>query len=96
MKQKCISVRFYLENEADRKAWEHLQKTDASRNKTIIAAINAYFEPDDTKTSELIRKTIQECLQNISVTASPTTETHSSVSEEENALLDSLDDFLGG
>lgn len=96
MKQKCISVRFYLENEADRKAWEHLQKTDISRNKTIIAAINSYFEPDDTKTSELIRKTIQECLQNISVTASPTTEAHSAVSEEENALLDSLNDFFGG
>lgn len=96
MKQKCISVRFYLENEADRKAWEHLQKTDASRNKTIIAAINAYFEPNDIKISELIRKTIQECLQNIAVMAPTTTEIRSAVSEEENALLDSLDDFLGG
>lgn len=94
MKQKCISVRFYLENNADRKAWEHLQQTDASRNKTIIAAINAYFEPDDTKTAELIRTTIQECLKNISFTAPPITEPHSVVSEEENALLDSLDDFL--
>ncbi|MDD4495947.1 MAG: hypothetical protein PHV32_16680 [Eubacteriales bacterium] len=96
MKQKCISVWFYLENHADRKAWEHLQQTDTSRNKTIIAAINAYFEPEDTKTSEIIRKTIQECLQNISVTASPITEAHSTVSEEENSLLDSLDDFLKG
>ena len=96
MKQKCISVRFYLENEADRKAWEHLQKTDSSRNKTIIAAINAYFKPNDTKISELIRNTIKECLQNISITAPPTAEAHSVVSEEENALLDSLDDFLEG
>ncbi len=96
MKQKCISVRFYFENEADRKAWEHLQQTETSRNKTVIAAINAYFEPEDTKISELIRKTIRECLQNISVTAPPITETHSDVSEEENAMLDSLDDFLGG
>ena len=95
MKQKCISVRFYLENHADRKAWEHLQQTDTSRNKAIIAAINAYFEPDDTKTSKLILKTIRECLQNISVTVPPITETPSTVSEEENVLMDSLDDFLG-
>ncbi|HBR30570.1 MAG TPA: hypothetical protein DD733_00655 [Clostridiales bacterium] len=94
MKQKCISVRFYLENYADRRAWENLQKADTSRNQAIITAINAYFEPDDTKTSELIRKTIQECLQNISITAPLTTNPRSVVSEEENALLDSLDDFL--
>ena len=96
MKPKCISVRFNLSNSADRKAWECLQKCDTSRNRTVIAAINAYFEPDHSSVTEVIRQTIQECLQNISVAASPSQESFSSVSEEENALLDSIDDFLGG
>lgn len=96
MKPKCISVRFNLSNDADRKAWEYLQKCDTSRNRTVIAAINAYFEPDYSSVTEVIRQTIQECLQNISVTSDSTQESVSTVSEEENALLDSLDDFLGG
>ena len=96
MKRKCISLRFNLENETDRKAWEQLQQADTSRNKAIITAINAYFGPDDTKTAELIRNTIHECLQGISITAAVTAEPDSSVSEEENALLDSMDNFLGG
>ena len=94
MKQKCISVRFHLENEADCKAWEHLQQANTSHNKAIIAAINAYFEPDDTRTAELIRKTIQKCLKGVSI-AAVMAEPDSTVTEEENALLDSLDDFLG-
>lgn len=43
MKIKRLSLRFNLENEIDRKAWEHLQTVTDSKNKAIISAINSYF-----------------------------------------------------
>ena len=43
---KRFSLRFNLDNGADRKAWEHLQSAPDSKNKAIISAINAYFESD--------------------------------------------------
>ena len=42
------NIRFNLENEADRKAYEHLQSMDRkqykSYTKAVVIAINAYFE----------------------------------------------------
>ena len=55
MKIKRLSLRFNLENETDRKAWEHLQIVTDSKNKAIISAINAYFEQDSNLT-EVIQK----------------------------------------
>ncbi len=89
---KRFSLRFNLDNEADRKAWEHLQTAPDSKNKAIISAINAYFETD-VRIETIIRETIRECLKDISVvqtTAEPTEE----ISEDENTLMDSLDMFL--
>ena len=40
---KRFSLRFNLDNESERKAWEHLQSAPDSKNKAIISAINAYF-----------------------------------------------------
>ncbi|HZJ77990.1 MAG TPA: hypothetical protein VFD52_04230 [Clostridia bacterium] len=96
MKLKRMSIRFNLEDETDRKAWGYLQSTYTSMNKAVIVAINACFEPVNVVIVDTIRQTIQECLQNISAMAAPTEEAHPAVSEEENELLDSLDDFLGG
>ena len=89
---KRFSIRFNLDNEADRKAWEHLQSTPDSKNKTIICAINAYFEQGGNL-EKVIRETIRECLKDISVVktkAAPAEE----ISEDENSLMDSLDMFL--
>lgn len=94
MSIKRMSLRFNLDNEADRKAWELLQNLSGSKNKATISAINGYFEQDNNL-AEIVRETIAECLRNISIVhaqAEPTTEI---LSEEENELMDSLDMFLG-
>ncbi|MDD4494360.1 MAG: hypothetical protein PHV32_08450 [Eubacteriales bacterium] len=96
MKPKRISIRFNLENKADRKAWEHLQGAENSKNSTIISAINAFFEPDNMHIADVVRQTIRECFQNVlNVRATPAGQP-STLSEDESALLDTLDEFLGG
>ena len=90
---KRFSLRFNLDNEADRKAWEYLQSTPDSKNKAIISAINAYFESDGNL-EKVIRETIRECLKNISVVQAVTEEPTEEISEDENTLMDSLEMFL--
>ena len=90
---KRFSLRFNLDNEADRKAWEHLQSAPDSKNKTIISAINAYFEQDGNL-EKVIRETIRACLKDISVVRAVTEEPTEEISEDENTLMDSLDMFL--
>ena len=45
------NIRFNLENEADRKAWEHLRSMDRrkykSYTKAVVAALNDYFDRQD-------------------------------------------------
>ena len=90
-----MSVRFNMGNAADRKAWEYLQGAEASKNKTVIAAINGYFERDKD-IADIIRQTIRESLKDISIVAADeTTIREQGISEDESSLLDSLDDFLG-
>ncbi len=89
---KRFSLRFNLDNEAERKAWEHLQPVTDSKNKTIITAINAYFETDG-RMETIIRETIRECLKDISVVKTEETSAEK-ISEEENILMDSLDMFM--
>ena len=96
MNLKRMSIRFNLEQEADRRAWKHLQGVKTSRNQAVIAAINASFEPVNQSLTTSICATIRECLQNISASQVPLPEQASAISEEESALLDSLDDLLGG
>ena len=90
---KRFSLRFNLDNEADRKAWEYLQSTPDSKNKAIISAINAYFESDGNL-EKVIRETIRACLKDISVVQAVTEEPTEEISEDENTLMDSLDMFL--
>ncbi len=94
MSIKRMSLRFNLDNEADRKAWEHLKNITDSKNKTVIAAINQFYEPH-AEITETIKKTIQECLKNLSMVQTESVQPPETLSEEENLLLDSLDDFLG-
>jgi hypothetical protein len=96
MKPKRISIRFNTENEADWKAWGFLQGIQNSKNKAVIAAINFYFEPINSSVADIVRQTIRECFQNVSVVQPLPTEQPLTLTEDENALLDSLDDFLGG
>ena len=95
MKLKRMSLRFNLDNEADRKAWKHLQDLSGSKNKAVISAINGYFEKDNNL-EEVIRETIKECLRDMSVVQIQTEPTTERLSEEENELMDSLNMFLGG
>ena len=90
---KRFSLRFNLDNEADRKAWEYLQTTPDSKNKAIISAINAYFE-NDGRMETIIKQTIRECLKDISVVQAVTEEPTEEISEDENTLMDSLEMFM--
>lgn len=94
MSLKRMSLRFNLDNEAERSAWEHLKNEADSKNKAVITAINQFYEPH-TEIVETIKETIQECLQNLSVIQTESRQLTERLSEEENLLLDSLDDFLG-
>ena len=90
---KRFSLRFNLDNEAERKAWEHLQSAPDSKNKTIISAINAYFEQDGNL-EKVIRETIRECLKDISIVQMAAEEPTEEISEDENTLMDSLEMFM--
>ena len=94
MSIKRMSLRFNLNNEADRKAWEHLKITADSKNKAVITAVNQFYEPH-AEITETIKETIQECLQNFSAIKTETEQSPELLTEDENLLLDSLDDFLG-
>ena len=89
---KRFSLRFNLDNEADRRAWEHLKSAPESKNKTIISAINAYFETDGN-IEKVIRETIRECLKDVPIIKA-VEEPIEEISEDENTLMDSLDLFM--
>lgn len=96
MSVKRMSLRFNLDNESDRRAWEHLQSFPGSRNKAAIDAVNAFFEQADT-ISNLIRETIRECLSAGTFVSADISsqEVEPEISEDEEALLDAMDDFMG-
>ena len=96
MSIKRMSLRFNLDNESDRRAWEHLQSFPGSRNKAAIDAVNAFFEQADT-ISNLIRETIRECLSAGTFVPADISsqEAKPEISEDEEALLDAMDAFMG-
>lgn len=93
MKIKRLSLRFNLNNETDRKAWERLQTVTDSKNKAIIMAISAYFEQGGNLT-EVIRETIRDCFKDISVIQTAGVLPAEKISADEDELMDSLDLFL--
>ncbi len=92
MSIRRISVRFNLDKETDRKAWEKLDGLSSiSKNKAIIDAIIG----TDASIIETIKQTIADCLKNIAVSIPAEEENKTEITEDENTLLDSLNDFLG-
>lgn len=87
-----MSLRFNLDNVSDRKAWEHLQSIPDSRNRAVIDALNASFEQADALAA-MIRQTIRECLSAGTFVPADVSE---EVSEDETALLDAMDAWMGG
>lgn len=85
MNKQRLTIRFNLDNDLDRKAWEYLQ-TQGNKSKTIIYALNS----QNNDITEIIKQTIKECLKDISFT--PVKE--NTISNDENSLLDILNDFL--
>lgn len=92
MKPHRLSVRFYPNHPEDCKAWEHLQSLDGSRNRAVITAINTYFG-QQANMAEVVRKTIRECLEGQQLTIQVAPE--QSLTEDDEALLDAMDSFLG-
>ena len=87
---KRMSVRFDLNREADRRAWEYLQSVSGSKNKAIIDALCTHSS--NSAVVEIIRSTIRECFQSVAVSSAvPVPQ----ITEDESDLLDSLDAFLG-
>ena len=78
-----MKFRFNLDNDLNRKAWEHLQ-TQGSKNKAIIYALNS----QNSDIAEIIKQTTKECLKDISFIS------ENNLSNDENLLFDSLDDFI--
>ena len=95
MRLKRMSLRFNLDNEADRRAWEHLQSLSGSKNKAVISSINRYFETEGDLV-EIIREIIKECFRDMLVVQVQDKPPAEILSGEENELMDSLDMFLGG
>ena len=59
MSIKRMSLRFNLDNEADRKAWKHLKNVTDSKNKAVITAVNQFYEPH-AEITETIKETLRE------------------------------------
>ena len=71
MNIKRIGIRFNLSKEADLKAWERLQNTKLSCNKTVIAAINGYHAEltEEERQNAFLKRVIQTIEQSIKMTA---------------------------
>ena len=93
MKIKRFSLRFNLDWEDDRRAWEALHSMDAqSINKEIIARINAKEQLDILK--DFIRQAVSEELARAAEGGSiqPAVQAEASA-EEINSVFDFLDSF---
>lgn len=44
MSDRRLNLRFHLEREEERRAWEYLQGVENSKNRAIIQAVNAYID----------------------------------------------------
>ena len=83
---KSICVRFNLDNEADRKAWEKIHNVSKSANRAIIDAINN----SENEIAETVRTVLKEFF---SADQPPITIPEK---QQETDLQDVDFDFLGG
>ena len=93
MKLKRFSLRFNLDREDDRRAWEALHRMDArSINREIIARINAKEQTDVLK--ELIRQIVSEDLERTAENGQDRPAARAEASAEDlNAVFDFLNSF---
>ena len=84
---KSICVRFNLDNEADRKAWEKIHNGGKSANRAIIDAINN----SENEIAETVRTVLKEFFSAGQPVEMPTPE-----KQQETDLQDVDFDFLGG
>ncbi len=94
------TLRLNLDDEADRRAWEHLQRLDKRRyrsySKAVVAAVNDFFEQQtgqqETKEDFLNRiiAVIQSSLQALPLQAPSTAEPDT---DDLDAALDFADSF---
>ena len=82
---KSICVRFNLDNEADRKAWQKIHNDSKSANRAIIDAINNI---ENDSVAETIRTVLKEFFSSGQPIAIQT--------QQETDLQDVDFDFLGG
>ena len=95
MSFKRMSLRFNLDKESERMAWEYLQSSSDTKNKAIIDAINASAQQEKSM-KETIRQTIRECLSaGTFVPAELSSQAEIDASDDEAALLDAMDAFMG-
>lgn len=101
MSVKNVKIRFNLEKENDRRAYDYLQNAEQSYSKAVISVINSYLDRCDAESEEIdflerIIATVREAVQ----TASPLggllqlipKATPQAADDEET--LEAIDDFL--
>ena len=108
MSIKNIKIRFNLDKENDRKAYEYLQGTDHSYSKAVISAICGFIELSERMATEdafleRVISTIREevaksnplggLLQFVQTPSAQTPAEKENKSETEEAVLDFLDSF---
>lgn len=108
MSIKNVKVRFNLDKENDRKAYEYLQGAEKSYSKAVISAICGYMELSEAKTAEdafleRVISTIREetaksnplggLLQLVQQPVAQTPAEKENKAESEEAMLDFLDSF---
>lgn len=107
MSVKNVKIRFNLNKENDRKAYDYLQAAEVSYSKAVISAICGYMELSETKASEdafleRVITTIREetskfnplggLLQLVQTPQTVPTEKENNT-ETEEAMLDFLESF---
>lgn len=91
MSYKRISIRFNLDIEDERNAWELLHSCSCGPiNKEVIDSINTAHKLSTLET--LLRKVISEELRNISLYI-PFEDTDSASDENESSIMDFLESF---
>ena len=106
MSVKNVKIRFNLDKENDRRAYEYLQSAEKSYSKAVISAICAFLELSERTATEdafleRIIATIKEesaknnpfCLLQLVQTPPAVTPAEKENTETEEAVMDFLDNF---
>lgn len=107
MKAIKVTLRFNLNKEADRRAYEFLQNAEVSYSKAVIAALNSYLDAQEQQKSEdtFLQRVVDTIRQELRTTApmagllqllqSTPQEAPTPTEEDEENMLAFLDVFDG-